>query len=64
MQTSIIASNSDENLKEAAVVKMLSKEWRRNKRKSLLKGVVYTLIVVAIITVILLFVADIGFLGQ
>jgi len=59
MQLSITANTREQNLNDAAVVKMLSKEWKKNKWKSLLKGIVYTLIVVAIIALFLLFSADI-----
>jgi len=58
MQLSIPTNNIEQNLNEAAVVKMLSKEWKKSKWKSLLKGIVYTLIVVAIITLFLLIFAD------
>jgi len=61
MQLSITTSSREQNLNEAAVVKMLSKEWKKSKWKSLLKGIAYTLIVVAILALFLVLFADVRF---
>jgi len=62
MQLSIPVNNKEQNLNEAAVVKMLSKEWKKSKWKSLFKGIIYTLIAVAIIMLFLIFSADFSLL--
>ena len=62
MQLSIPANNREQNLNEADVVKMLSKEWGKSKWKSLFKGIVCTLVVVAIIALLLALSADFSFI--
>ena len=58
MQMSLTANNREQNINEATVLKILSKEWKKNKWQSLLRGIVYTLIVVAILALFLLLFAD------
>lgn len=46
-------NNITQNRKEAEAIKALSKKWRKDMLKSLLKGVSFTILTVAIVALIL-----------
>ena len=46
-------NKKDQNLKEAEAVKKLSRKWRKGMLKSLLKGVLITILVIAAIALVL-----------
>ncbi|MGY3778814.1 zf-HC2 domain-containing protein [Isobaculum melis] len=49
-----------QNLKEAQVVKKIAKKWKKGMLKSFVKGGIITLLILAIISIILFFVADLS----
>lgn len=53
MDESLSINNMKQNLKDAEAVKKLSKRWRKGMMKSLLKGVLITVLTVAVIALIL-----------
>lgn len=53
MENNFIRNKKDENLLEAEAIKSLSKQWKRGMKNSLLRGVMITIIVFAIIAFIL-----------
>lgn len=53
MDTELPINNVASNLKEAEAVEKLSKKWRKGMLKSLLKGILITVLVVAAIALIL-----------
>ena len=52
-------NNAEQNLKEADAVKNLSKKWKRGMLKSLLKGVLITLLTVIVLILVLYLFMDI-----
>jgi predicted anti-sigma-YlaC factor YlaD len=52
MRESLPLDNSEQNLKEAEAVNRLSKMWKKGMAKSLLKGVLYTILSIAAIALI------------
>lgn len=52
-------NHKGENLKEAEAVKNLSRRWKKGMKKSLLKGVLITLLAVAAIALVLYIFLDI-----
>lgn len=55
----LFINNKDQNLKEAEAVKKLSRRWKKGMLKSLLKGVLSTLLVIAAIALVLYLFMDI-----
>jgi predicted anti-sigma-YlaC factor YlaD len=53
MQTSIPIDSTAQNLKEAEAVKNLSKRWKKGMAKSLLKGILFTVLTIAAIAILL-----------
>jgi predicted anti-sigma-YlaC factor YlaD len=51
--------NAERNLKDAEIVKKLSKRWRKGMMKSLLKGVLLTVAIVAVIAIVLFIFMDV-----
>jgi len=52
-------SNMEQNLSEADAIKKLSKKWRTGMLKSLLKGALITVLVIAVIAIVLFLFMDI-----
>lgn len=59
MDEALFINNKDQNLKEAEVVKNLSRRWKKGMLKSLLKGVLLTLLVIAALALVLFLFIDI-----
>lgn len=59
MNEAFFINNRDQNLHEAEAVKKLSRRWKKGMLKSLLKGVLITIIVIAAITLVLYLFIDI-----
>jgi predicted anti-sigma-YlaC factor YlaD len=59
MDGAIFINIKDQNLKEAEAVKKLSKRWKKGMLKSLLKGALSTLLVIAAIALVLYLFMDI-----
>ncbi|MGF7145576.1 putative anti-sigma-YlaC factor YlaD [Anaerotaenia torta] len=59
MKEELFLSRKEQNLKEAEAVKKLSRRWKKGMMKSLLKGVLLTLLVVAAIALVLYIFMDI-----
>ena len=51
--------NKEQNLREAEVIKNLSKSWKKGMWKSVLKGMLITLVVIVILAIIIFIFADI-----
>jgi predicted anti-sigma-YlaC factor YlaD len=62
MDTILPVANIERNLKEAEAVQKLSKRWKKGMWKSVLKGVLFTLIGVAILLLILYTFMDFRFM--
>jgi predicted anti-sigma-YlaC factor YlaD len=54
MQTSLPLIRAEQNLKEAEMVKNLSKRWKKSMKKALLKGIIITLIAIGTIAAVAL----------
>lgn len=53
MDDALFINNAEQNLKEAEAVKKLSRMWKKGMIKSLLKGILITIFVTAIIALVL-----------
>ena len=53
MKEGLFMNRKEQNLKEAEAVKSLSRRWKKGMMKSLLKGVLITILIIAIIALIL-----------
>ena len=53
MKEELFMNRKEQNLKEAEAVKSLSRRWKKGMMKSLLKGVLITILIIAIIALIL-----------
>ena len=52
MQTSLPINRTEQNINEAEAVKRLSKRWKKGMTKSLLKGILITVLVIAALALI------------
>lgn len=59
MDNTIIDTQSEQNLSEAEAVKKLSRRWKKGMLKSALKGVLFTLITVAVAVLVIYCFVDI-----
>lgn len=59
MKEVIFINNKEQNLKEAEAVKKLSRRWKKGMLKSLLQGVLITIIVIAAAALVLYLFMDI-----
>lgn len=59
MKGELFLNHKEENLKEAEAVKNLSRRWKKGMKKSLLRGVLITLLAVATIALVLYIFMDI-----
>ncbi|MCR1897486.1 zf-HC2 domain-containing protein [Irregularibacter muris] len=59
MDEEFLINNKDQNLKEAEAVKKLSRKWKKGMLKSLIKGILSTLLVIAAIALVLYLFMDI-----
>ena len=59
MDNTIIDTQSEQNLSEAEAVKKLSRRWKKGMLKSALKGVLFTLITVAVALLVIYCFVDI-----
>lgn len=64
MDEVLFINNKNQNLHEAEAVKKLSRRWKKGMLKSLLKGVVITIIVIAAIVLVLYLFMDIRALPE
>ena len=53
MDDELPVNNADRNLNEAEAVKKLSRRWKKGMRKSLLKGILITILVIALIALVI-----------
>ncbi|MGL6199527.1 MAG: zf-HC2 domain-containing protein [Lachnospiraceae bacterium] len=58
MQNELPIDIHEQELRDAHAIKNLSKKWKKSLLKSLLKGAVMTLLIIAVIAFILFFIAD------
>ena len=59
MDEAFFTNNKDQNLHEAEAIKKLSRRWKKGMLKSLLKGVLISIIVIAAIALVLYLFMDI-----
>ncbi|MDF2524262.1 MAG: hypothetical protein K0R31_1903 [Clostridiales bacterium] len=59
MKEDLFMNDKEQNLKDAEAVKNLSKRWKKGMMKSLLKGVLITLLVIAAFALVLYLFMDI-----
>ena len=59
MDADLSVNSAEQNLNEAEAVKKLSKKWRKGMLKSLLKGILITVIVIALAALVLYSIMDI-----
>lgn len=59
MDETFLLNKKEQNLKEAEAVKKLSRRWKKGMLKSLLKGVLITLLLIAAIALVLYLFIDI-----
>lgn len=57
-------NNAEKNLNEAETVKNLSRRWKYGMKKSLLKGILTSILVIALIALVLYCFIDIRFLPK
>jgi len=53
MEDALFVNNAEQNLQEAEAVKKLSKRWKKGMLKSLLKGILITILAIALIALVL-----------
>lgn len=53
MKEELFMNRKEQNLKEAEAVKSLSRRWKKGMMKSLLKGVLITILIIAVIALLL-----------
>ncbi|MDR1060942.1 MAG: zf-HC2 domain-containing protein [Clostridiales bacterium] len=58
MRAALPIGGAEQNLKEAEAVKSISKRWRKGMAKSLLKGVLCTILAVAVLALVAYVFAD------
>jgi predicted anti-sigma-YlaC factor YlaD len=59
MQKLLPPDNTEQNLNEAEAIKKLSKRWKKGMTKSLLKGILFTILTIVAIALILYIFVDI-----
>lgn len=59
MEAAIFINNKEQNLKEAEAVKKLSRRWKKGMLKSLLKGILIAIFVIAVSVFVLYLFMDI-----
>ena len=64
MDEALFINNKDKNLNEAEAIKKLSRRWKKGMLKSLLKGVLITIVVIAAIALVLYMFMDIRVLPK
>ncbi|MDD4390432.1 MAG: zf-HC2 domain-containing protein [Eubacteriales bacterium] len=55
MDDTLCINKAEQNLQEAEVVKKLSKRWKKGMLKSLLEGMLFTILAIALIALVLYF---------
>lgn len=53
MDDELPINNTEQNLNEAESVKKLSRRWKKGMRKSLLKGILTTILIIALVALVL-----------
>lgn len=64
MDDNLPINNTEQNLNEAEAVKKLSRRWKRGMNKSLLKGILITIGIIALIALVLYGLMDIRFIPK
>ncbi len=53
MDEELPIKNAEQNLNEAEAVKKLSRRWKKGMNKSLLKGILITIVIIALVALVL-----------
>ena len=64
MDDDLLINNVKQNLNEAEALKKLSRRWKAGMKKSTLKGIFITIVVIALITIVLYSVMDFRFIPK
>jgi len=59
MQISFPLNKPEQNLKQAETVRNLSKRWKKGMMKSLVKGILFTILAIAVLAFVLYVIVDI-----
>lgn len=57
-------NNAEQNLNEAEAVKKLSRRWKKGMKKSVLKGILVTIVIIALVALLLYSFMDIRFVPK
>lgn len=64
MDEKLLINNTEQNLNEAEAVKKLSRRWKRGMNKSLLKGILFTIGIIALFALALYGFMDFRFIPK
>ena len=64
MDEELPINNAEQNLNEAEAVKKLSRRWKKGMNKSLLKGILITIVIVALVALVLYSFMDFRFIPK
>jgi len=53
MDKELPINNAEQNLNEAEAVKKLSRRWKKGMKKSVLKGILITIVIIALVALLL-----------
>lgn len=62
MNEELPLNNAEQNLNEAEAVQKLSRRWKKGMNKSLLKGILITIVIIAIVALVLYSFMDFRFM--
>jgi predicted anti-sigma-YlaC factor YlaD len=64
MDEELPLNNAEQNLNEAEAVKKLSRRWKKGMNKSLLKGILITIVIVVLVALVLYSFMDFRFIPK
>ena len=64
MDEDLPINNAEQNLNEAEAVKKLSRRWKKGMKKSVLKGILVTIVIIALVALLLYSFMDIRFVPK
>ncbi|MHB8062434.1 MAG: zf-HC2 domain-containing protein [Ruminiclostridium sp.] len=62
MDDELFINNAEKNLNEAEAVQKLSRRWKKGMNRSLLKGILITIVIVALVALVLYIFMDFRFM--
>lgn len=64
MDRELPLNNAEQNLNEAEAVRKLSRRWKKGMNKSLLKGILITIVIIALVALVLYSFMDFRFIPK